>query len=134
MGKGCNCGGIVWLLKLGAEHPSAVRADFRSRYGLSFEEAGRSYSWHEAIYLIQALLNDTTSLLQASFRGWKYPVSREWMMLSELYDLTVKINSRGGKSKPVPRPWPDPNKKRVGDAKHSREAILKNLERMNHKE
>lgn len=119
---------------MGADHPSAIRADFRSRFGISFEDAGESYSWHEAIYLVQALLADTTSLLQASVRGWKYPVSREWMMLAELYDLDLRIHSRGGKAKPVPRPWPDPNKSRVGSATSSRKSILENLERMNPKE
>lgn len=134
MGTGSFSGGIVWLLKFGADHPSAIRADFRSRFGLSFDEAGTTYSWREAVYLVQALLGDTTSLSQSSLHGWKYPVTREWMMLTELYDLTVRIHSKGGKAKPVPRPWPDPEAKRVGVTTHSREDVIRNLERMNPEE
>lgn len=134
MGAGSFSGGIVWLLKFGSDHPSAIRADFRGRYGVSFDEAGLSYTWKEAVYLAQALLTDTSSLSQAALHGWKYPASREWMMLTELYDLTVRIHSKGGKAKPVPRPWPNQDAKRAGNSTHSREAVLRNLERMNPEE
>jgi len=79
------------------------------------------------------LLQDPASWVQASKSGWKYPVSQEWMLLAELFDLTHQVNSKN-KVKPLVRPWPDPKAQRLGNAKHSRADILRNLDRMNKKE
>lgn len=127
------CGGILWLLELAESHPSEIRADFRSRYNISWDDVGSTVSWLEALHLVNMLIRDPSSWVQASKNGWKYPVSNEWMLLAELFDLTHQVNSKN-KVKPLVRPWPDPNSKRVGNAKHSRADILRNLDRMNKKE
>ncbi len=134
MDKGCNAGGILWLLDLEAEYPSELRADFRSLYGISFEEVGESISWREAIHLTVVLLRDPRSWTQAKKNNWKYPVSNEWMILAESFDLTMRANSKK-KPKPLPRPWPAPNADQIGKTKkHTRADVLRNLERMNRKE
>ena len=127
------CGGILWLLEIAESHPSEIRADFRSRYNLSWDDVGKTVSWLEALHLTNMLMRDPASWVQASKNGWKYPVSQEWMLLAELFDLTHQINSKN-KVKPLARPWPDPNSKRVGKAQHSRADVLRNLDRMNKKE
>jgi len=126
-------GGILWLLELAESHPSEIRADFRSRYNISWDDVGSTISWLEALHLVNMLLQDPASWLQASKSGWKYPVSQEWMLLAELFDLTHQVNSKN-KVKPLVRPWPDPKAQRLGNAKHSRADILRNLDRMNKKE
>ncbi len=127
------CGGILWLLELAESHPSEIRADFRSHYNISWDDVGSTVSWLEALHLVNMLIRDPSSWVQAAKSGWKYPVSQEWMLLAELFDLTHQINSKN-KVKPLVRPWPDPNAKRIGKAEMSRAEILRNLDRMNKKE
>jgi hypothetical protein len=85
------------------------------------------------LHLVNILLADSSSWLQAAKSGWKFPVSSEWMLLAELFDLTHQVNSKN-KVKPLQRPWPNANAERLGKAKHSRADIIRNLERMNKKE
>lgn len=114
-------------------HPAEIRADFRSRFNISFDDVGESISWIEAVYLVSVLMRDPTSWLQSAYAGWKYPVSHEWMLLAELFDLEHQVNSKK-KVKPLPRPWPSQNAKRVGKSNLSRDDVLRNLERMNPRE
>ena len=127
------CGGILWLLELAESHPSEIRADFRSLYNISWDDVGSTISWLEALHLTKMLIRDPKSWVQAAKSGWKYPVSQEWMLLAELFDLTHQINSKN-KVKPLARPWPDPHSQRIGKAELSRADILRNLDRMNQKE
>lgn len=78
------------------------------------------------------LMKNPSSWLQAAHNRWKYPVSYDWMIVAELFDLTHKVNSK--KAKPLKRPWPDPNETKIGKTVHSREDVLRNLERMNRKD
>jgi hypothetical protein len=78
-------------------------------------------------------MKDPTSRLQAAKNGWKFPASQEWALLAELYDLTVRINSKK-KPKPLPRPWPSSNSKKIGSTTADPKQVLRNLERMNPKE
>lgn len=133
MDAGCAHGGIVRVLELAEAHPAEIRADFRTQYNCSFDDVGTSITWIEAIYLVSVLMRNPQSWLQAAHNGWKHPVDNNWMLLAELFDLTMRANSKN-KPKPLPRPWPDQNSERVGKTTHSRESILRNLERMNPKE
>jgi hypothetical protein len=78
-------------------------------------------------------MRNPASWLQSVHAGWKYPVSQEWMLIAELFDLTHQVNSKS-KIKPLTRPWPDPNAQRFGKTKQSRADILRNLDQMNKKE
>jgi hypothetical protein len=101
---------------------------------LSFEEAGLTYSWGEAAYLTAALMLKPDSMLQAAKNGWKYPATYEWMIIAELVDLTLKVNSKNGKAKPIDRPWPTGNNERIGKTDLPREEVIARLNRMNPKE
>lgn len=126
-------GGIIRVLELAEEFPAEIRADFRTHYHCSFDDVGGSITWLETIYLVSMLMRNSQSWLQAAKNEWKFPVDTNYQVLAELFDLTLRANSKT-KPKPMPRPWPDPDTKRIGKTIHSRESILKNLERMNPKE
>lgn len=59
------------------------------------------------------LMQRSDSLLHAKVAGWKYPVSAEWMRLTDLADIQ---RQRGSKKrvKPIDRPWPDKKTVRKG--------------------
>jgi hypothetical protein len=128
-------GGILRLLELTDAHPSEVRADFRSKFGISFDEVGGTVSWSEAAHLIAVLMRDPSSWLQAAANGWKYPVSREWELLAHQIDLTMQMNSsKAKKPKPLERPWSKKNVERMGRPAQDPRKVLELLDRMNPKE
>ena len=54
------------------------------------------------------LRSDPSSAISAALEGWDYPISREALLLADLYDLTGRANSdpKKGKWQPHPgRPW-----------------------------
>ena len=80
------------------------------------------------------LMKDPTSWLAAAKSNWNYPVSREWIVTQDLYNMTLAINSKK-KPKPYPTPWKENKGKRVGKTSgRSQQEILKRLEKMNPKE
>jgi hypothetical protein len=83
--------------------------------------------------LVAVLLQDTGSWLQAKMSGWEYPVSREWIALSHLYDLTARVNAKS-KPKPYPNPFPSKDKKRIGKTTKSFDQVRSILDWMNPKE
>lgn len=78
-------------------------------------------------------MRNPESWLQAAHNKWAYPVGRDYMIAAETYDLIAQVNSRR-KPKPIPRPWPDANKKTIGSTTRSREEIVERLSRNNKKE
>lgn len=105
--------------------------DFRSRFNLSPWDFGKSITWIDAVYLTVALLKESDSRLQAASNSWKFPISREAIILTQIFDLLAMTNSKR-KPKPYPMPWPDPNKKRLGSNKNrSRKDVIETLKRMN---
>ncbi len=69
----------------------------------------------------------------AALAEWKYPVSREWIVLTHLYDLLATVNSKN-RPKPYPTPWSE-KKGRLGGKKiQARSEVLRRLESMNPKE
>lgn len=104
MAERCITGGICWLRELIDKHPAEITADFRSRYSLSIEEAGETYSYKEAIYLTYMLLRDTSSWLFSVEHKWDYPASKEYLLDMALYDLIHAANSKR-KPKALKRPF-----------------------------
>lgn len=79
---------------------------------MSIGEAGR---------LVTHLLKDSSTATAAAVAGWNYPMSREALILADLYDVTVFIASdpkKRSQIKPYPRPWPDVRIERLGSADH----------------
>lgn len=60
------------------------------------------------------MLNDPSSHTAAKIIGWERPVSLEWIVLADVLDVLVTVNSKG-KPKPYWRPW-----KRTGGTRHGR--------------
>lgn len=64
--------------------------------------------------LLAKLMERPDSLLHARVAEWKYPVSFEWMRLSDLVDVQRQRGAGRKKIKPVDRPWPDRKTVRKG--------------------
>lgn len=77
-----------------------------------------------------------TSWLNAAVEDWKYPVSREWLVMAHSYDLQQALNTKkGSKPKPYPTPWPDANTQKIGSKKLQRRVDVEAaLKRMNPKD
>ena len=75
----------------------------------------------EAARLATTLAADPSSASFAAITGWSHPISREALILMDLFDLdmaTATAGSKGRKPKPHPgRPWKPSDKttKRHGD-------------------
>jgi hypothetical protein len=66
---------------------------------------------------------------------WKYPVSREWIVLSHVFDLLANVNSGKKKPKPYPAPWPEVGVNKLGGkTKQDRKTVIERLRMMNPKE
>lgn len=99
-----HAGKIVWLLDIIEEHPLELARDFREKFQVSFMSIGFSVRFDEAALLVVSLLRDTSSWLHAKLAGWEYPISREWLLTADLYDLQHASKSKR-KTKPYPRPF-----------------------------
>lgn len=133
MDTGRTPGGSIKLRELIEEHPSEFAYDFRSRFGLSINDVGKTVTLLEAVHLVAILLRDPSSWLQSARNGWDFPVSREWIVSAHHYDLVHAINSKK-KPKAYPAPWPDPNTKRLGKRNQSPSDVKQKLARMNPEE
>lgn len=115
-----------------ATHAAEFAYDFRSRFNIGLNEVGDRITYLEAIYLLSIVLRDTSSWLQAAESGWDYPVSREWIASSHIYDLLAAVNSKK-KPKPYPTPWLPDGTQRLGNKKQSRNSVIERLRLMNPK-
>lgn len=123
---------ILTLLDLFEEHRSAFEYDWRTRFHLPLDDVGHGMSWGEGWRLTHELLNDVTSHVAAAAAGWPHPITREWAVLADVYDLLARVNSeRKRKPKPYPRPW-DKNKKRFGRATRPQSEIRAALRARGH--
>jgi hypothetical protein len=75
----------------------------------------------EVCMLVRMLMADTNSWLQAAVAGWDHPVSREWIIAAQSFDLAHAAASKH-RPKPMPRPWPD-TKNKIGGKKTVRRSI-----------
>jgi hypothetical protein len=89
-----------------------------------------SVSWVEAIHLTGMLMRDSRSWLQAGVNRWAFPVSAEWQLAAQHFDVFVASQSKK-KQKPLKRPWPM-NETRIGKtADRSPGEVRARLEAMN---
>ena len=82
-------------------------------------------SVEELELLIKIFARDPNSWTQAALNGWKFPVSHEWILLANQYDMNAQINSKR-KPKPIARPWPSGNESKLGTSRPDARAILTN--------
>jgi hypothetical protein len=84
-------------------------ADFRAIYHVSAYDVSLGELWH----LTVMLLSNPESRLHAAVAGWDYPVSREWILAADAFDLSHAVASKR-RPKPLPRPWPEKRTKMGG--------------------
>jgi hypothetical protein len=127
-------GGSLKVLGYVQDHPAELAYDFRTKFALSIDDIGGTVTLREAVLLVAVLLVDPSSWLQAVVNDWKHPVSREWIVLTHVYDLLAAVNSKN-KPKPYPTPWLAENTQRIGGKKPQSNAdVLQRLQAMNPKD
>ena len=119
-------GGIVALTGLIEKHRGAFDYDWRTRFGLGTEDIGGRMSWGEATRQTRTLSLDPSSHIAAALAGWEYPVSREALVLMDLFDL-----QHISKAKRKPSPYPRPKVRQARTA--ARQALIeRRLRAMGH--
>lgn len=121
--------GIERLLEIEEQYPTALYSDFRRQYSIGYDEVGRSISWREGVHLVEALTRDPSSTLCAAISDWKHPASYEWMVLANIFDLTLRLNSKKGDT--MERPWSHSANRIAPRGNRSREEIDSILNKMN---
>ena len=96
---GSDAGGIQDLWRRVTRRRAEVTADFRSIYHCSLYDP----SLREVRDLVHQLAANPQSRFVAAEQGWARPVSWEWLLLADLYDLQRATASRL-RSRPYPRP------------------------------
>lgn len=83
---------------------------------MAADTIGVEMPWDEAVRLGAILRADPSSMLAAALEGWDHPISREALVLMDLFDLEHTVNTKKP-PKPHPgRPWKDQGKKqRMGN-------------------
>lgn len=94
-------GGIFELGQLIAARRVEVAGDFREFFSIGVTEVPPG----EAVLLARALMRDPRSRLHAVEAGWDHPISREWLLLADLWDLELQKAVQRGRFKPYPRPF-----------------------------
>jgi hypothetical protein len=111
---GDGTGGIAALGRILTKHRSEVAYDLRALCGVGLWSVRVPELW----LLIQGLLKDTRSWLFAVVNDWDYPVSREWLLAADQFDLFVRANTPKNKQRQVkPHPRPFSTDKRYGGRK-----------------
>jgi hypothetical protein len=76
-------------------------------------------TWAEAVRLYRQLAADWSTAIAAARAGWEYPMSREALVLADLFDLQHFTKSKR-RPKQYPRPWSDKRSKTFGRASKKR--------------
>ena len=102
----------------------------RQFFGVSIDSLGKKTTWRETVLLISALMQMPESRLQAKLSKWKHPVTREWILLRDIFDLQAAAQSKK-KPKPYPAPWKQNTGTTLGKADQPRAHVIAQLKRMN---
>lgn len=95
----CDAGGIRSLLDLIDEHRAALEYDWRTRFHIGLDEVPARMSYGEACRQVVTLAGDPSTQFSVSLHGMKFPVTREWLAIADLIDITA-----GDKKWHYPRP------------------------------
>lgn len=88
-----------------------MRYDFLTRFSREVE----GMEWGRAAGLMGILRSDPSSAIAATLEGWDHPISREALVLMDLFDLDHMVAVGGKKVEPHSgRPWKQENAKRRG--------------------
>lgn len=134
----CDGGGIAALLDLLEEHPAAFAYDWRTRFHLGLDCIPETMGWVEAVGHVRLLSRDPSSMIAAAMQGWDHPITREAVVLMDLFDLMHAANSDPKHGRPDPhtgRPWRIDNRdsEHIGDtAGRSRAEVVTYLNSLGH--
>lgn len=104
----------------------------RSFYGVGIYDIGNTVSFTEAVLLVRILMRTPQSWLHAAVAEWSHPVTNEWTVLAQTYDLVAQVNSKqNSKPKPYPTPWRDKSKTKLGANNQPVDVVLAKLKKMN---
>ena len=109
---------ILTLLDTIEEHRGAFEYDWRNRFHLGLECVPTVMGWGEAWRLFEVLANDPSSQVGCAMAGWNFPLSREGLALSDLFDVNARASFK--KPKPYIRPW-DEKPRRFGNRSMTKE-------------
>lgn len=70
-------------------------------------------TYGEAIRLSRQMATDPASHIYAAVNNWPYPMSREALVLADLFDAFAVANSKR-RPEPYPRPWRARQKRKLG--------------------
>lgn len=87
----------------------------------------------EAARLSAILRNDPSSATAAAIEGWAYPISREAMLLADIFDIQHASKAKK-RPKPYPRPWSvvDITRRRGNADGRSRDQVIDILRQFGH--
>ena len=88
----------------------------------------------EAARLSAILRNDPSSAIAAAVEGWAYPISREAMLLADIFDIQHASKAKK-RPKPYPRPWSvlvDITRRRGNADGRTREQVIDILRQFGH--
>ena len=84
----------------------------------SLDDVGEDIEWGEAIRLVEALAQDTSTRLCASLNHWDHPVSTETLMIADLYDIINAVVTALAGIHQTPQPHPIRPWKTTGRVDH----------------
>lgn len=114
---GDGTGGIAALGRVLTKHRSEVVYDLRALCGVGLW----SVSVRELWFLVQGLLKDTRSWVFAAVNDWDYPVSREWLLAADQFDVFARANTPKKYQRSLkPHPRPFQTEKRYGGRKKNK--------------
>ena len=88
---------MTWAASVARTHPTELHSTLRDRYGVSWTWAGTTaLPWPEAIHLVHAAAEDSSTALGAAIAGWDYP--------AQVTDLLL-ILAVGGKAAEAAMPY-----------------------------
>lgn len=94
-------------------------------------------SWGEALTLTRELMCEPESHVAAALAGWGHPVSREYAVLMDLFDLTHQAawaqgDGKGPRPKPYLRPWKVASSSKVVKPSVSQDVVVAALRLAGH--
>lgn len=76
------------------ENQARLASDFRAFYHIGVFDVPHKVSTTEALLLVKQLEHRSDSLYGSSIMGYSYPISTEGLLLMNLYDLQVRMNTQ----------------------------------------
>lgn len=111
-----DAGGILALLELIEEHRGALEYDWRTRFHVGLDRLPVEMSYGEAYRQVLNLANDPSTMFSAKLGGLTHPVTREWLALADLIEMTAHAAGDAKYRYPKrPNPGEAADTSRVGD-------------------